>query len=303
MEGTHYWHHLLAVYLFLGGLAGACFYTGALFELFGGSRMKRVAKIGSFCVLPIIIVSLIILVLDLARPLYFWHFIITIEPTSLMSHGTWLLTLFSIVGGVIVPAFFLSEEEKTKNLPVIKNLAGKDNIRKIFSVIGVILGFLVAGYTGVLLAVTTVPLWSTVNWLPVVFLASASSTGLALILLILSLSKKKDELSMGLLEKADSIVIVIEILAFAILLITLNAAGGRAAEAASVLLSGAYAIPFWIGIVAIGLVIPLTIELKGLTSKEAHGKGTGMAAIASILVLLGGFMVRWVFLYGGQVVR
>ena|GEM_PF-6564420 len=219
------------------------------------------------------------------------------------TQGTWTLTLFTIVGGVIVPAFFLSEEEKTKDLPIIKSLAGKDNIRKVFSVIGVILGFLTAGYTGVLLSVTNVPLWSTVNWLPVVFLASASSTGLVLILLIHAITKKKDEFAMGLLEKADSIVIVIEMLAFVILLVTLNAAGGSAAESANVLLSGVYAIPFWIGIVALGLVTPLAIEIYGMTSEKAHEKGTGMAAIASIFVLLGGLMVRWVFLYGGQVIR
>ncbi len=297
-EGTHYWHWLLAVYLFLGGLAGACAYTGTFAEAFSKGRYKKVAEIGSYCVLPIIVLSLIILVLDLARPLQFWRFIITFVPSSLMSQGTWLLTLFAIVGGVIVPAFFLSEK-----VDALSFLKGKDGARKVFQWIGAILGIGVVGYTGVLLSVKAVPMWGATPFLPAIFVASATSTGIALILLFCSLSAEKDEGAIGALEKADSIVIVIELIAFALLIFALSGAGGLAADASAVITGGEYAMMFWVGIILIGLLAPLALELYGMSvAKKAHPPA-GLSMLASVLVLVGGFIVRWMFLYGGQVIR
>jgi len=297
-EVTHYWHWLLAVYLFLGGLAAACAYVGTFAEAFSKGRLKKVAEIGSYCVLPIIVLSLIILVLDLARPLQFWRFIITFRPSSLMSQGTWLLTLFAIFGGVITPAFFLSEK-----VDALSFLKGKDGARKVCQWIGAILGIGVAGYTGVLLSVKALPMWGATPFLPAVFVASATSTGIALILLIANLQAKKDEVAIGVLEKADAIVIAFEAIAFAVLIIALKSTGGLAADAAAVLLSGEYAMMFWIGVVIVALLGPLALELYGISAaKKAHPPAS-LTTLACISVLVGGFIVRWMFMYGGQVVR
>lgn len=295
---THYWHYLLAIYLFLGGLAGACACSGTFAEAFSKGRYKNLAKIGSYCVLPIIALSLLILIVDLARPLYFWHFIITFRPSSVMSQGVWILTIFAITGGVITPAFFLAEDKGI--LPFLK---GKEGLRKLFQWIGAIFGILTAGYTGVLLSVKAVPLWSATPFLPVIFVASATSTGLALILLIANMQAKKDEKAIGSLEKADSIVIVFELIAFAIILLALSAAGGLAAEAAAVVVRGEYAFLFWVGVVLVGLLAPLAIELYSASvAKKAHPPA-GLTTLASVLVLVGGLLVRWLFMYGGHVVR
>lgn len=293
-EATHYWHWLLVMEMFLGGMAGACFYTGALADFFSKGKYRRLAKIGSYCVLPLVVLTLIFLLLDLppARVFYFWHFLI-IRPGSVMNQGVWILTLFTIIGGIIVPAFYLAEDKG-----MFAFLKGKEGARKFFSVIGVILGFLTAGYSGVILAEKAVPLWSSTVFLPALWIVTAAATGIALLRLILALSAKKDPEAMNLLGKALSTVLIIDLIVLAILLLALR---GAAPEAAAVLISGSYAFLFWVGIVIVGLVAPLVMELMGTTTVKAPEAGTGMATLASVLVLLLGFLVRWVFLYGGQV--
>jgi len=297
-EATHYWHWLLAVYLFLGGLAGACGFTGHFAEVFSKGRLKKLAEIGSYCVLPVIVLSLIILVVDLARPLYFWHFIITFRPSSLMSQGTWILTLFAIFGGVLTPAFHLADK-----VNALSFLKGKEGARMVCQWLGAILGICTAVYTGVLLSVKAVPMWGATPFLPAVFICSATSTGIALILLIVNLQAKKDEVAIGALEKCDAIVIAFEAVAFVVLLLALKSTGGKAAEAAAVLISGDYAMMFWIGVVLVALLIPFALEVYGISvAKKAHPPAS-LTTLACLSVLVGGFIVRWMFLYGGQVIK
>src|SRR4029453_6271477 len=111
------------------------------------------------------VVSGILLILDLSIPTRFWHMLIeskTLQPMlklySPMSMGSWALLIF---GGFSFLAFLAALTDagrlRARWLPRFRprGIGGR-----LVPVIGGPLGFFVAGYTGVLLAVTNRPIWA-----------------------------------------------------------------------------------------------------------------------------------------------
>lgn len=291
------WPIIIAIYLFIAGMGVAAFYTGMMANLFSGGKYEKMAKYGSYIAVPSVIIGLMMLVIDLGRPLYFWHFILTLRPTSTMSLGTWFLTAFTISAGIYMLTW-LAEEKFAKDLPILPMFAGKQGLRKVAGLVALPFSFLIAGYTGVLLAGTSAALWSSTPFFGLLFLISATSTGMAALLLVYVKTNGDAEV-INRLAKADITVIIFEIVALVVLLGSLKV---NAPDAASVILSGAYSLPFWVGIVLCGLLVPFGVELYELVTSKAHAapKMT-MPALAGCLVLVGGFLMRYVMLYAGQI--
>src|SRR6185369_60159 len=84
-----------------------------------------------------------------------------------------------LVFGAIATVTFLDTLARDRNLRVRRFLDG--TLGKAFNVVGGLLGLFVAGYTGVLLAVSNQPVWSDTWVLGGLFLASGLSGSAALI--------------------------------------------------------------------------------------------------------------------------
>jgi formate-dependent nitrite reductase membrane component NrfD len=110
------------------------------------------------------------------------------------------------------------------------------------------------------------------------FLASGASTGMAAISLLLYLSGESAGDGFKKVKRADRYAIMLEILMLAAFLVLLGGAAGP-------LLSGHLAPLFWGGLVVVGLVIPLLLDLSGLRLP---------GAVPAALVLVGGFILRYV---------
>lgn len=278
------WSLTIALYLFLAGVAAAAFYGGTLAEIYSGGKYRRLAIWGNVIALPLIVVGLISLVVDLGRPLSFWKFILTedflpmFNPSSVMSLGTWLLSAFFILLVINLALFYI----------------GKDFLRRGVSYVTMIFGMLVAGYTGVLLTATSAALWHATPFLGMLFLFSATSTGVAVLILAMRLRNDTDKELLHLLGMANAKVIVLEILSFAALLIVLAI---WAPGALQILTIGSYAVAFWLGIVAIGLIAPLAIEYSAMRSGRISANA---AYLSAALVLVGGFLMRYIILLAGQ---
>lgn len=65
--------------------------------------------------------------------------------------------------------------------------------------------------------------------------------------------------------------------------------------AASLITTGPYALAFWGGVVLVGVVLPLAWQGLELTHKVAH------TVVPAVLVLVGGFTLRWIMVNAGQV--
>jgi formate-dependent nitrite reductase membrane component NrfD len=154
-------------------------------------------------------------------------------------------------------------------------------VGRLVTVIGTLLGFYVAGYTGVLLAVTNRPIWADTTLLGLTFLISAASTSAALLILLGSWGGASDD-SIDALQRFDASVLVIEAVVIAALIASLG-------RIATVWLNG------WglllAGMVLGGIALPLYVRLRGWGPRRAIG---------SALVLLGGLTLRAVIIFSSD---
>ncbi len=298
------WGLPVAIYLFLGGMTSAAYAVGVLAELFSKGKHRNLARVGSYLVLIPIMVGLLMLVIDLGQPFRFWHLMFQLDPfhlvfqaSSIMSVGVWLLVLFIIVCGVIYPAFWLAEEKFGDRLPVISCLKGEDRLRKLVGYTGLPLAFLVSIYTGVLLAASSNSLWGGTPFLPVLFVASAGSAGIAGLMIFLF---KIKELSFEVMEDlvaAEIVFIVMEYLAILVLFVTLLL-DGVAVHAIREILVGNLAVLFWIGFGVVGLIIPYLMNHYHLWLRQEERR---LPLAASILTLFGSLFLRYLILMAGYI--
>src|SRR5205085_2647392 len=133
------WKWYIPAYFFSGGLAGASSTLAGAARLRGNDGLARRAALVS---LAGIAVSPVFLIADLGRPARFYNMLRVAKPTSPMSMGTWLITLFGpLSGGAAV-------SDVTGVLPRLGRLCEG---------IAALLGPAVAPYTAVLTSDTAVP--------------------------------------------------------------------------------------------------------------------------------------------------
>jgi formate-dependent nitrite reductase membrane component NrfD len=150
----------------------------------------------------------------------------------------------------------------------------------------------VAGYTGVLLAATNVPLWAR-NYLLMgpTFVTSAFSGALsALTLMLRFFDGEHPETARGL-ARAETICLAAEL---GLLLASVR----RLGRLGKPLTSGRWGRLFWSGTFVGGVVVTLALHLSG----PARGKETAQASrvAAAILALLGGYILRMVMIFAGE---
>lgn len=280
------WGALIGCYLFLAGLGGGAFLTSTFLHRFHPQATSMI-RMGRVIAPVTVIAGLLLLVVDAEagfhNPLRF-AFLLT-NFGSIMTWGVVFLGVFIVVALVVL---FLD----LKHLKVPAWLEG----------IGAVFGFLVGLYTGLLLgACKTFPLWNNAL-LPVIFIVSAVSTGMAAVLLAGAIKKPAEFNRIETLKKFHCIFPVVELFLVVVLLLMLpsQAAGAGAASVAK-LVTGEYALVFWLVFLVIGLIAPTGVELWLLFftrpefehSRKAHALSAG----SSIAVLIGGFALRMLVLY------
>ncbi|GGN57244.1 polysulfide reductase [Streptomyces albiflavescens] len=156
----------IAGYFFLGGLAGAGSVLAAGAHLTGRGTTATAMKVSSLAAVSL---SAAALINDLGRPDRFANMLRVFKPTSPMSVGSWLLSLYGPTAGAAAASAV------TGRLPRVGAAA---------TGAAAFLGPAVAAYTGVLAADTAVPAWHGAHReLPHLFTASATAAaaGMALV--------------------------------------------------------------------------------------------------------------------------
>lgn len=266
MLRTPEWHLLIVWYFFLGGIAGGAYFTAAVADNFGGSRDRSVVRIGYILSLLMIAVCGMLLILDLGTPSRFLNMLGTFKFWDPMSIGAWMLGVFGLFA-FVSSALSLSADE------------GRAALRRKISLVGTIFGFFLASYTGVLLSATALPFWSDARLMGALFLASGASTGMAAISVLLYLSGDSAGEGFKKIKRADRFAMLFEMVVLVLFLVLLG-------SAAAPLISGHLAPLFWGGLVVLGLVIPLLLDLLGGLRVPA--------VVPAVLVLVGGFILRYV---------
>ncbi len=174
IHGPH-WKWLIVGYFFLGGISGSAAAIGAFARLFGDMPGATIGRRATYVSLLSLLPCPILLILDLGRPRRFINMLLAFRPSSPMSMGTWALTGFSVATSATALLHIAADRSHRPH-------AWLRHVTTSASTASGLLGFVVAGYTGVLLAATAVPLWSKrPQLLGPLFLASAMSSGAAAI--------------------------------------------------------------------------------------------------------------------------
>jgi protein NrfD len=312
------WKWELVIYLWIAGIAGGAFFSAFLINVFTRGKHPQLPKIATFLGVPLVLLGSLLLVLDLGEQLRAWHLFTRIRVGSPMSVGSWILLLYALIGVVMIALWWATSFEPGEvRLTVISGLA--NIVRPVAGLVGalawveVVLAVLLITYTGVLLSATNQPLWAGVLLLPALFVASAVSTGMALLVLVLrtGFGKILDILFGGEGETLPSqtvhnmgmtslILGIIELVVLAGYLLWLAFFSTAASASAVVLLlTGPMSLIFWGGVVLVGLLVPLILEVAALRGKEAV---IGSVLASASLVLLGGFFLRAAVLFSGQLV-
>ena len=284
------WGWLIVLYFFFGGLAGGCYFLASLIDLFGRSEDRPLSHLGYYIAFPCVILSTLLLITDLYRPLRFWHMLIesnTFRPMfkfwSPMSIGSWALLIF----GIFAFISFLGALADAERIPwaAWRKVHPPSLLGRFIAAIGGIFGFYVAGYTGVLLAVTNRPIWSETPLLGMLFIVSAASISAALMILL----AEKSRLTMpGLLDlhRTDVWLIVLELIVLIALMISLGPVFRAWLSAWGLLL--------FIGVVIVGMLLPLALSWRSQWLGDWNMKTT------AALILLGGFLLRLVIVFSAE---
>lgn len=321
----HVWGWEIPLYLFVGGMvAGMMILAGwAMLRTARGDDTKRFFSVQTpllgFMLLNL---GMLALLLDLAHPLYVWAVYIAFMPLSPMSWGSWVLLI--VYGILLVSALVRLPESWPwlgERVPLLRKASdwftGSPPRLRWLGYVNIAFGIAVGIYTGILLnTMVARPLWNT-SVLPLLFLVSGLSAAAAAVHLATAVfpgrpaprsliggalaamtqplgPQPPEKSTVNTLIRADVALLVVELVLIALLLMSLATSTLSQIEAVKLLFSGRYGLVFWVGVVAIGILVPIALQTLELTRRIPH------TVIPAVLVLAGGFALRWVLVNAGQ---
>ncbi len=290
------WGMPVVVYLFLAGLGAGGFCFGMIASKRSGLGWESCSRM-AFLMSPVaILIGLSMLILDLRYKVRFWRTLTVLNLDSPMSVGVWLLSAFFLIS--LLSAMFWAPASTRKRIPWIGSWPVWNSLkwRKGLGFLGMPLALGISVYTGVLLSVTIVPLWRNMS-LPLFFFISALSLGIegGAILGMMSLRKGNlDAMEEPLQFLRRSYRIILPLYLFAAILFLILLVSSSSWEAALHFTTGWSGLIWWVGVIGIGILLPLILVMRKGKEPMRH------AWVLSGCLLLGDFLLRFVLIMAGQ---
>lgn len=307
------WRWYILVYFFLAGLAGGAYVLGTMLRLWGRPSDEPAARVCFLLALPLVVLCPILLTLDLGQPARFWHMLVDsgdfsiVDPRtwalvfkswSPMSVGAWALLVFGAFAAVSFVEAAVLDGHLNHSLGDLVTRVLRGGVGRVVNVVGSVLGFFVAAYTGVLLSVSNQPVWSDTYALGGLFLASGMSGAAAMVTLATRWRPAAAESEEALAE-ADGYFALLELAFILVLFVSLAFAGQLLRTIGS---------PWWIlWIVAlVSLIPPLAGRFGGgLTVRPGVGGAmltrVGVSpVVGAVVVLVGVLALRAAVIWSGQ---
>ena len=276
------WGWLIVAYLFLAGAGAGAFIAAVACDLLAPDWSKSLARAGSVAAGPLVAVGTVCLVLDLEAGLWEpWRQIYLLSsPTSMITWGVVILSAF-------IPVAFLYAAGLNEITVVGRYV--KPYVRQL-EYIGSVLAVATAGYTGVLIAVVNgVPFWNT-PVMPVLFMASAMSTGLAVAMIGAAIIDASTIRTLSNFALGHVIFLAVECMVLMMLIFISLTKSVEAAQSASMLISGALSPYFWALVVIIGILVPFVLSIAEYFQYGEMPKY--LVVGADLCVLVGGMSLR-----------
>jgi formate-dependent nitrite reductase membrane component NrfD len=313
----------VAIDLFAAGLSAGAFILSATAYFLGKERYENITRIGAYIAPFPVLVGILCLIYDLERPQLFWKLFLTFQINSVMSLGSWLLLFFSLFSVAHLYLWLPERFDYLKIVPAIKSnrylsrFRG-DNLTKIKGLVagfGIPISIGVGIYTGVLLgALTARPFWNN-PMLPMLFLISAMMTGSASICFVgcfikgfRGMTRENINTNKFMIHSIDFTLMVFSIIAVFLFILGLYVSPRSSAEAVHLIMGGEFTLLFWIVVVGVGILLPLALEVYELIPHyigqvELRDHNPWISGIITTSVLIGGFTMRYVVIYAGQMAQ
>nr|VFK51205.1 MAG: Formate-dependent nitrite reductase, membrane component NrfD [Candidatus Kentron sp. TUN]VFK52586.1 MAG: Formate-dependent nitrite reductase, membrane component NrfD [Candidatus Kentron sp. TUN]VFK53086.1 MAG: Formate-dependent nitrite reductase, membrane component NrfD [Candidatus Kentron sp. TUN] len=304
-----WWTWWFAIYLFFGGMGAAIMAIAFLTDMFLKKHPSLViwGMISSIVMLTLGSGMLFLHLLDHVAVLNVLNPMVLLnKPDAWIAWGTQFIT-WMMIWGVLYPLPYLVEYPTFLKIPVVGGILRLSFVGKLAAFcerhhialgwLATVNGIGVAVYTGLLLqSFPGVPLWNNPG-VPVLFTISAFSTAMAFLLIMLNIFFKEDERDIVHIfyERIDLILISAELVVIFSFYQYLQTTRGVSAASTSFELLF-HDLGWLIGFIGFGLIVPFFLELKGVLK----GWVTHIPIVtASILVIMGGYLLRHYFMYSG----
>jgi formate-dependent nitrite reductase membrane component NrfD len=281
-----HWRWPIVIYFFLGGISGASYVLAALANLLKPAGYRDIVRAGRYISLVTLVPGAIMLIVDLGRPERFLYMFRVIKLRSPMSLGTWGLSLFGAFSTVMAVKQAADDgvagagqlQAITRRIP--EDLTG---------LLGTLPAYFISGYTGVLLGATAVPLWARNAILNgPLFIAASMSAAVAAVKLVIQRGAEP-EAATRTLARIERISLAAEAALLVASYVRLGPLRRSATTGSNGRLLGG-------GTVLSGIVAPLV-----LGAIEERRPRRLLSAAASLLVLAGGLILRYVSIEAGHV--
>ncbi|BCL80730.1 polysulfide reductase [Ktedonobacteria bacterium brp13] len=292
------WHTEIIWYFFFGGLAAGSYLIASLALLFGSKEDRTIVRAGYYLALLALLPCPPLLIADLGRPERFLHMLRVFKVRSPMSMGTWSVMGFSLFSGlaVVIQAARDGLLGKWWGARLLANLP-----QKLFAVPGAFFAAFLGSYTGVLLAATSVPLWSRGKMLGAVFISSAFSTSSALISIVLRTFGVPAR-TLHKLEKLEWTAMLLETVGLLAFLRHAN----RTARPLVGTGPNEHGHTFWRFMFGGGLLLPWLLQTlsllggKGKHAGHANKKASKVGILIPLMALIGGYFLRRTIVEAGR---
>ena len=303
------WSYSLHVplYLFFGGLTAGIFLVAVVADLLERKWQGAdvLSKVSSYSTIVTLALAGFFLTAHLGKPERGLAF-----PLFFTNYGSWMTRGGWIVGiGTLLVLLYA----------VLRYRGGAVWLRRLVGLVGLPVLAMLAVYTGLLLSRGTfVPLWSS-KYLPVLFLNSGVTTGLAasglICLVVLWLRGLQPHNVVRWVSMAVALFILLELFEIYNFMTYLAGSGQHAptgefvapkggAHVYQYVTRGALAPWFWWGVIGLGLTVPLLLTLVEFLldwlTRPLGWHRVLFTAPKFALVLLGGVLLRCVIVWGGD---
>ncbi|MCA6969614.1 cytochrome c nitrite reductase subunit NrfD [Pectobacterium carotovorum] len=301
------WDWPIAIYLFLVGISAGLVTLSVLLRRYhpeqatADSTLMRTTLILAPCT---IILGLLILVFHLTRPWTFWKLMFHYSFTSVMSVGVMLFQVYMAALAVWLVNIFseqvivLQQRWLPKLVMLPKVLSWLAPMQKSLDIVMLLLAVMLGAYTGFLLsALKTYPLLNN-PILPALFLFSGVSSGAAVALIAMACRYRHNPHSeeAHFVHRVETPVVWLEIfLLFAFFIGLALGDDGKQRALVAAVGGGFWAVWFWLGVVGIGLILPLLLKSWANRQHSPYG----VLAVCG-MSLVGVLLLRFFILYAGQ---
>ena len=303
------WKVFIPLYFYFTGLSAGSFILSSLSTVFGMKKFKPLALPSAIAAVILLVLAPTMLILDLGQPLRFLNVLnpANFNPTSPISYGSWLLTIYPIA--TLIYIWIMVKPEVTVTGPIAGQgaretaaatdggtLSRRDRNLKIMGAITIPLALAVHAYTGFVFGVVKAKaLWNTAL-MPGYFLTSAilSGIGLLVIVYLVLSARKKEKPDPQLLKSLANMMIGIIVLDL-FWVISMLLVMGMGTEAARLAVNLELRDPlFLFGEIGAGMILPLLILLQ----PRLRSRPGWLTAVA-VLVLFGVFIMRYTLVFTG----